>query len=108
MNLNRFFPSGPAVLVAAAFIGPGTVLTASVAGAEYGMALLWVVVFAVVATTALQEMAARLGIVTGSGLAQAITESTTSNFLRWAILLLVLAAIFVLSLIHISEPTRPY
>ena len=95
MNLNRFFPSGPAVLVAAAFIGPGTVLTASVAGAEYGMALLWVVVFAVVATTALQEMAARLGIVTGSGLAQAITESTTSNFLRWAILLLVLAAIFV-------------
>lgn len=59
---------GPATLVTAAFIGPGTVITASLAGANYGYALLWALLFSVFATMVLQEMAARLGIVTGRGL----------------------------------------
>ncbi len=59
---------GPDLLVMAAFIGPGTVATASKAGAHYGFALLWALLFSVMATMVLQEMAARLGLVTGKGL----------------------------------------
>ncbi|MEM8659565.1 MAG: divalent metal cation transporter, partial [Pseudomonadota bacterium] len=32
---------GPGFLVTAAFIGPGTITTASIAGANFGFALLW-------------------------------------------------------------------
>ncbi len=63
---------GPGLIVTAAFIGPGTVTTATLAGAGYGVTLLWALVFATVATIVLQEMAARLGLVTGSGLGQAL------------------------------------
>ncbi len=66
---------GPGLLVTAAFIGPGTVTTASMAGAEFEFALLWVVVFAVLAAIILQEMAARLGLVGRKGLGQAIRET---------------------------------
>ncbi|MEO0850895.1 MAG: Nramp family divalent metal transporter, partial [Pseudomonadota bacterium] len=59
---------GPGALVAAAFVGPGTVTACTLAGAGYGYALLWALVFATIATIILQEMTARLGLVTGSGL----------------------------------------
>jgi Mn2+/Fe2+ NRAMP family transporter len=58
--------------VAAAFIGPGTVTTATLAGARYGSALLWALGFSALATMLLQEMAARLGLVTGQGLGEAV------------------------------------
>ena len=63
---------GPGVIVAAAFIGPGTVTTASLAGTSYGVSLLWALLFATIATVILQEMSARLGLVTGRGLASAL------------------------------------
>ncbi|MEL6957123.1 MAG: divalent metal cation transporter, partial [Pseudomonadota bacterium] len=52
---------GPGVLVAAAFIGPGTVTACTLAGSNFGFALVWALVFATLATIALQDMAARLG-----------------------------------------------
>jgi Mn2+/Fe2+ NRAMP family transporter len=60
------------VIVTAAFIGPGTITTATLAGAQYGVTLLWTLVFATVATIVLQEMSARLGLATGAGLGQAL------------------------------------
>lgn len=66
---------GPGLLVMAAFVGPGTVTTASKAGADYGFALMWALLFSVVATLVLQEMAARLGLVTGKGLSEALRGS---------------------------------
>lgn len=63
---------GPGVIVAAAFIGPGTVTSATIAGAAHGVTLLWALLFATVATIVLQEMAARLGLATGSGLGAAL------------------------------------
>ena len=63
---------GPGILVTAAFIGPGTVITASLAGANFGYALMWALLFSVAATLILQEMTARLGIVTQQGLAENI------------------------------------
>ena len=61
---------GPGILVTAAFVGPGTVITSSLAGANYGYALLWALVFSVIATLILQEMSGRLGIITGEGLGE--------------------------------------
>lgn len=84
---------GPGLLVTAAFIGPGTVLTASTAGAEFGTSLLWAVLFAVVAAIVLQEMAARLGIVTGQGLAAAIRLQCQHKAIRTVAIVLVLGAI---------------
>ena len=55
---------GPGVLVAAAFIGPGTVTACTLAGVEFGYALLWAMLLSIFATIVLQEMAARLGIIT--------------------------------------------
>ncbi len=84
---------GPGLLVAAAFIGPGTIVTASRAGASYGTALLWAVAFSAVATAVLQEMAARVGLVTRRGLSDALRQSLPSPVLRWLSLALVAVAI---------------
>jgi manganese transport protein len=79
--------------VAAAFIGPGTVTTASLAGARQGYALAWAVVAATLATLVLQEMAARLGAVGRMGLGEALRMSFRQPVLRAAAILLALGAI---------------
>ena len=84
---------GPGLLVTAAFIGPGTITTASRAGAEFGYALLWCVAFATAATIVLQEMAARLGLIARRGLAESIAHSISFAPARMAALLLVFSAI---------------
>ncbi len=86
-------PFGPGLLVTAAFIGPGTVTTASVAGASFGYALLWALVFSVVATAVLQEMSARLGLVTRRGLSQALRETFSGHWYGTVAVMLVVAAI---------------
>ncbi|MEO1015762.1 MAG: divalent metal cation transporter [Pseudomonadota bacterium] len=63
---------GPGAIVAAAFIGPGTVTTCTLAGATFGYALLWALVFATAATVILQDMAARLGAGARLGLGEAL------------------------------------
>ncbi len=92
-NQKPKLPFGPALLVTAAFIGPGTLTTASQAGAGYGYTLVWAVMASVIAAIILQEMAARLGIVTGGDLTRAIRQNFASPIARWSILGLVLVAI---------------
>jgi len=77
----RSFRIGPGLIVTAAFIGPGTVTTATLAGAGYGTALLWCLTFAVLATMVLQEMSARLGLTTGTGLGQALRHAPGPRWL---------------------------
>lgn len=91
--LAKLKSMGPAAIVTAAFIGPGTVTTASLAGARYGYALLWAMAFSVFATIILQEMAARLGIVTRLGLGEALREQFDNPVLKYASVFLVIAAI---------------
>jgi manganese transport protein len=86
---------GPGLLVTAAFIGPETVITASASGAHYGFALLWALLFSVIATIILQEMAARLGLATGKGLAESMRESVSGALLGKLWVILVVAAIGV-------------
>jgi len=85
---------GPGWLVAAAFVGPGTVTTATLAGARFGAALLWALIFSVAMTMVLQEMAARLGVVTGEGLGEAL-RGGRGGPARWVGPALVVAAIAV-------------
>ena len=89
------FRAGPGFLVAAAFIGPGTLVTASRAGAGYGTALLWAVLFSVVTTAVLQDMAARVGLAGRRGLAEAIRDSLSNPTVRAAALGLIATTILV-------------
>jgi len=66
--------------VAAAFMGPGTVATAASAGASHGAALMWAVLFSIIATFVLQEAAARLTIATGSDLAEILRQRFTKGW----------------------------
>ena len=89
------FRVGPGFLVAAAFIGPGTIVTASRAGAGYGTALLWAVLFSVIATVTLQNMAARVGLAGRRGFAEAIRDSVAHPLLRSGVLGLIAVTILV-------------
>lgn len=87
--------TGPATLIAAAFIGPGTVTLCATAGVEFGLELLWVLVLAMLATIVLQEMAARLGIITGKGIASLVTTELQSKGLQRFLVVLILVAIVI-------------
>lgn len=84
---------GPGLLVTAAFVGPGTVTTAGKAGAQFGFALVWALLFSLFATLVLQEMAARLGLATRMGLAQAMRQSLGNGWFGKLAMILVISAI---------------
>lgn len=84
---------GPGFLITAAFIGPGTVTTATLAGAQFGYQLLWALLFSVFATLVLQEMAARVGVMSGKGLSETISQQLRSPLLRKVAMLLIVLAI---------------
>lgn len=86
---------GPGAMVAAAFIGPGTVVTAITAGAEMGAALLWAVAFSVVATVVLQELALRTALAADADLAQLIHRLGTGTPAGWLLIALIVMAIGV-------------
>lgn len=86
---------GPGALVAAAFIGPGTVTSCSTSGANYGYTLLWAMLLSVISVIIMQSMAARLGIVSGLGLGQALREKFQNPVARIFLAILVIAAVFV-------------
>lgn len=93
--VQRMKNIGPGALVAAGFIGPGTVTTCTVSGANYGYTMLWALLFATVATIIFQEMAARVGIVTQKGLGENIRDRIPNTTLKWIAIVVVLIAIFV-------------
>ncbi|MFY8274669.1 Nramp family divalent metal transporter [Pseudoalteromonas sp. SSDWG2] len=84
---------GPGLLVTAAFIGPGTITTASVAGANFGFALVWALLFSVFATILLQTMAARLSVISGLDLAHALRRHIHHPTMKAVAILLVISAI---------------
>lgn len=80
-------------VVSAAFIGPGTITTAASSGAAFGMGLLWALVFSTLACLLLQEAAARLTMVSGHNLGQAIVHQFDKRRSKPVVLSLVLGAI---------------
>jgi manganese transport protein len=95
MIKNIFKNIGPGTLIAAAFIGPGTVTLCTLAGVNFGFNLLWAMLLSIIATIVLQEMAARLGIISQKGLSEVIREEIKSPLLRQCITILILSAVVV-------------
>jgi manganese transport protein len=93
MSLSKYF--GPSTLVAAAFIGPGTVTTCTLAGVKSGYSLLWAIAFSTLAAIILQEMAARLGFVSRAGLGVAIRKQVGNSYLKYLAYFLVIGAIVI-------------
>ena len=93
MNWIKDF--GPGVLIAAAFIGPGTVTLCTIAGASYGYSLLWALLLSIIATIVLQEMALRIGLITNKGLAEVIRVSIKNKFINRLLILLILCSILI-------------
>jgi Mn2+/Fe2+ NRAMP family transporter len=65
---------GPGIITANVDNDAGGITTYSVSGAKYGYALLWMMPLVLIALIIVQEMSARLGVVTGKGLADLIRE----------------------------------
>jgi Mn2+/Fe2+ NRAMP family transporter len=79
--------------VAAAFIGPGTITICSIAGVRFGTDLLWALVLSIVATIILQNMSARIGLVTQMDLGTAMREIVSQPLLKALLMVLVVVAI---------------
>src|ERR1700724_1221846 len=87
----RFFSNlGPGLITGAADDDPSGVATYSIAGAQLGTSLLWTALLTWPLMAAVQMMCARIGMVTGQGLAGALRK----RFPRWV---LVIAALLLLA-----------
>ncbi|WP_276392369.1 Nramp family divalent metal transporter [Eudoraea chungangensis] len=84
---------GPGVLIAAAFIGPGTITACTLAGVQFQFALLWTVLLSIIATIVLQEMSMRVGIISGKGLSEVIRDSIKNTWVKYFVLAMILCAI---------------
>ncbi|MBT6729352.1 MAG: Nramp family divalent metal transporter [Cryomorphaceae bacterium] len=93
--MKWFRDIGPGVLIAAAFIGPGTVTLCTIAGASFGYSLIWAIVLSTFATIVLQEMSLRIGLVTRMNLAEVIRTSIKSVLLNRLIILLIISSIII-------------
>lgn len=65
---------GPAFVAAIAYVDPGNVAANVSSGAQFGYLLLWVIVVANVLAGVVQYLSAKLGLVTGQSLPQAISK----------------------------------
>lgn len=66
---------GPGIITANVDNDAGGITTYSLAGAQFGLSLLWIMLPTTIALVVVQEMCARMGAVTGKGLADLIRES---------------------------------
>ncbi len=93
--MQRIKEVGPGAVVAAAFIGPGTVTSCFTSGANYGTTLLWAILFSTISVVIMQSMASRLGIVNGKGLGESLRDKFTSKGSRIFLAILVICAVFI-------------
>jgi NRAMP (natural resistance-associated macrophage protein)-like metal ion transporter len=84
---------GPGIITANADNDVGGILTYSQAGAQFGYSLLWLLVPITIALIVVQEMCARMGAVTGKGLADLIRENFGVKVTFWCLLVFVLGDI---------------
>lgn len=90
---NKRSSFGPGFLVTAAFIGPGTVTTCTLAGANFGFGLIFSLLFAVFTTFFLQEMTGRLSLASGKDLGQSLREFPQQRWTKAIFILLILSSI---------------
>src|SRR5476651_2026654 len=88
-NFFRIF--GPGVVTGAADDDPSGIATYSQTGAQFGYGQLWTAVFMLPLLVAIQEACARIGAVSGKGLAGVIKEHYGRKILYFAVTLVVIA-----------------
>lgn len=79
---------GPGIITANVDNDAGGIATYSIAGAHFGYSLLWSLIPITIALVIVQEMSARMGAVTGKGLAELIRESYGVKTTFWLMLFL--------------------
>ncbi len=82
---------GPGLVTGAADDDPSGIGTYSVAGAQFGYGMLWMVPFSIPFMIAVQEMCGRVGIVTGKGIAAVLKEHYSKWLMLGCVSLLVVA-----------------
>ena len=86
---------GPGILIAAAFIGPGTVTLCTIAGVSYGYSLIWALILSIFATIFLQELSLRVGLVTKMNVAEVISKSVNSIYFKKFLIVLIISSILI-------------
>ena len=81
---------GPGIITANADNDVGGILTYSQSGAQFGYSMLWLLIPIAIALIVVQEMCARMGAITGKGLADLIRENFNIRVTFWVLLLFVL------------------
>ncbi|MDB2457075.1 Nramp family divalent metal transporter [Flavobacteriaceae bacterium] len=89
------FRGGPALVITAAFIGPGTITLCVLAGVQNGFSLLWAMVLSILITIVIQNTTARISFTTRKGLAESVLFQTSNPFLKFLFGALLIGAIFI-------------
>jgi NRAMP (natural resistance-associated macrophage protein)-like metal ion transporter len=92
--IKKFFRIfGPGIITGAADDDPSGIATYSQTGAQFGYGQLWTSVFMLPLQTAIQEACARIGAVTGKGIAAIIKENYSKKVLYFLVILMLIANI---------------
>ncbi|MGH7114033.1 MAG: divalent metal cation transporter, partial [Stellaceae bacterium] len=82
---------GPGLITGASDDDPSGIATYSQAGAQFGYSLSWIMLIAWPLMAAIQEVSARIGRVTGQGIAANVGDHYSPWLLRFIVLLLIIA-----------------
>ena len=94
--LKKLFKNlGPGPLIAAAFIGPGTVTLCTLAGVKFGMSLLWTLLIAVLASITLQSMAVKIGIIGKKSITEALKDEISNPVIKYIVITLIFMTILI-------------
>ncbi len=86
--LGRFFALlGPGLVTGAADDDPSGIVTYSIAGAQFGLSMLWLALISFPLMAAVQMMCARIGMVTGMGLTAALRKKVP----KWILIIMALS-----------------
>src|SRR5664279_5046093 len=91
-KLGLFFALiGPGIITSNVDNDAGGITTYSLAGAQYGLRLLWILIPVTVALIIIQAMCARMGVISGKGLSHLIRERFGAKITFYLMIILFLA-----------------
>ena len=77
------FRGGPAIIITAAFIGPGTITLCVLAGVQNGFSLVWAMLLSIFITIVIQNTTARISFTTRMGLAESLLLQTSNPIVKF-------------------------
>ena len=89
------FKGGPAFIITAAFIGPGTITLCVLTGVQNGFSLLWAMALSILITIIIQNTTARISFTTRKGLAESVLLQSKHPLLKFLLGVLLISAIFI-------------